>query len=258
MTHRIVFMHPDNLSRKSSPTRFIREHGTVAVAMLMSMLTSACAPAIRGNATNREQFASAGRSAASHTANESRALASNAERCGNGGADPELYFALPYGTESTFNPVSQILNEGFDYWQLAGQDRRIEQVDYDGALRMIGRSIKHADRSINSYGKRKWFREEILPVGKSGAWIPNYQLHFLGSGMQSVRMQQWYEQYRVPKPRLMSAVTMMTSHVLNEIVELRTDYGYSGASMVDLLVLTSAALSRFSIRRCNASHVACT
>lgn len=210
----------------------------------------ACAPAIRGvplNATNPARNADSPPTATS--AREAWALASNTTRCGDNGESPALYFNLPYGSEATFNPVSQILNEGFDYWQLAGQDKRIESVDYRGALRMIGRSVAHPARSVQTYGESSWIREEILPIGKSGAWIPNYQLHFLGSGMQSARLTQWYAQRGAPRPRALAAVTMMSSHVLNEIIELRTDYGYSGASMVDLLLFDVGGIAAFQAKR---------
>lgn len=212
-----------------------------AITVASTALFAACAPAIRGSSLvtgNNAQDAT-------RTPAEARALAPASERCGGSAADPKLYFDLPFGTEATFNPATQILNEGFDYWQLAGQDKRINSINYAGALRMIGRSVQHPVRAIEHYGTSAWFREEIFPIGKTGAWIPNYQLHVLGSGMQSARMTEWFRSNGVPFPRIASAATMMTSHVLNEVVELRTDYGYSAASMTDLLLFDMGGIALF-------------
>jgi hypothetical protein len=136
---------------------------------------------------------------------------------------PRFYTGKEYGSEAAFNPLTQVLNEGFDVLALRGQDRHIFDRGLDRDAANVWRSLTHADATYRNYG---WsvLRNEFLPISNQrqpggGSWLPNYQSHLFGSGMVSARMTEWFEYHRVPAAPVWSAATMMTAHFLNEAVE---------------------------------------
>src|SRR4051812_33567206 len=109
-----------------------------------------------------------------------------------------FYTDKRYGSEREFNPLTQLLNEGFDVLSSTSQNRHIFDRGLDVDARNVLRSLANPIGSINEYGWGNLLRAEILPTSftrsrTSGKWISNYQLHLLGSGMVSLRMTDWYE-----------------------------------------------------------------
>lgn len=133
-----------------------------------------------------------------------------------------FYTRRPYGTERQFNPISQILNEGFDLLRSSDADRRVLALPYGVTARNLTRSLTTPGAIISGYGPWRYVRNELLPLslkaGGGGQWVPNYQFHLLGSGMVSARMTEWFTQHGVSHPAWWSFATMTTSHVLNEMV----------------------------------------
>jgi hypothetical protein len=139
--------------------------------------------------------------------------------------EPEgrFYTGKSYGSEAAFNPLTQILNEGFDVLALRGQDRHIFDRNLGADATNVWQSMIHADDTYRNYG---WsvIKNEFLPITSQrvpggGSWLPNYQSHLFGSGMVSARMTEWFEYHGYAHPGLWSAGTMMTAHFLNEAVE---------------------------------------
>src|SRR5690242_12611771 len=132
------------------------------------------------------------------------------------------YSNKPYGSESQFNPLSAILNNGYDQVRTY-PDRRIFEFDYATAARGAWNSIARANELVSTYGTRDWIRYELLPLtGKSGGgsqWWPNYQLHLFGGGATYVRLMAWYEQRGYKHPRIYAAATKLASSFLNEMIE---------------------------------------
>lgn len=136
---------------------------------------------------------------------------------------PRFYTGKDYGSEAAFNPLTQILNEGFDVLALRGQDRHVFDRGLGADASNVWRSLTHADATYRNYG---WsvLRNEFLPISSQrqpggGSWLPNYQSHLFGSGMVSARMTEWFEYHHVRGAPVWSAATMMTAHFLNETVE---------------------------------------
>src|ERR1051325_1978622 len=103
-----------------------------------------------------------------------------------------FYTGKAYGTEAQFNPLTEILNEGFDVLSLEHADRRIFDRPYATDASTVFTSLGHPFESIGRYGWGNFFRAEILPTSltrsrTSGKWVSNYELHLLGSGMVSLR-----------------------------------------------------------------------
>lgn len=137
---------------------------------------------------------------------------------------PRFYFADSVGSESQFNPVSEILNDGYDVLRGNSQDRHVFTRGYAVAANNVWRSVTHPDRTFRYYGYHNALVNEWLPLTVSngrggGAWVPNYEYHLIGDGMVSVRLDEWFVQHGVAHPELLSFATIMSAHYLNEIVE---------------------------------------
>lgn len=152
-----------------------------------------------------------------------------------------FYEGRTFGSEAEFNPLTEVLNEGFDVLSTYGQDRHIFSRPLGEDAENVLNSVVHADRTYADYGWRHVVRNEFLPLALkrapgAGAWLPNYQSHLFGSGMISARMTEWYAQHGVPHPLLFSGVTMMTAHLLNEAVENDGRRAWNEDATTDLLV----------------------
>jgi hypothetical protein len=133
-----------------------------------------------------------------------------------------FYHDLDFGSESQFNPFSEILNEGFDMLRQENRNRRLSTLPYHAAARNVFGALIHADSAIRAYGLWNALHDEVFPLsfsGDGGQWVPNYTVHLIGSGMVSARMAEWYEAHGVSHPVAASAVTMFTAHFINESVE---------------------------------------
>lgn len=134
-----------------------------------------------------------------------------------------FYTGKTYGSDGAFNPLSEVLTEGFDVLGLGGQDKHVFTRVYRADLHNIWRSVYHFDQTYRNYGW-KVVRNEFLPITSTrvpggGSWLPNYEAHLFGSGMVSRKMTEWYDMHGYPHPAIMAALTMMTAHFTNETVE---------------------------------------
>lgn len=157
------------------------------------------------------------------------------------------YARRDFGSEAQFNPLTQIVNEGYDILRTRFEDRHVFSRDYATGVRNVARSLWHFDRTYRFYGVANAARNEWLPVttprsAGGGAWVPNYEYHLLGAGMISVRMEEWFEQHDMPHPALLSAATLMASHVLNEVVENGAQRSLNEDAVTDLMIFDPAGL----------------
>ena len=154
------------------------------------------------------------------------------------------YARRPYGSEATTNPLTSILNNGYDQIR-TGPDRRIFTYKYRRGATSAWQSMIHPRRLVREYGGfGDWAKYELLPLTLKaqggGQWVPNYQLHLFGGGVTYVRLIAWFEQRNVPAPRLAAAITSYTGHFLNEMMENNGETRGSVDAMTDLLVFDPA------------------
>ncbi len=155
------------------------------------------------------------------------------------------YSNRQYGSESQFNPLSTILNNGYDQVRTA-PDRRVFAFDYGSGAEGSLNSILRAGALLRGYGTSNWIRYELLPfsgkAGGGGQWWPNYQLHLFAGGTTYVRLMAWYEQRGFNHPRLAAAATKYAGALLNEMME-NTPYRKGTVDgMTDLLIFDPAAI----------------
>jgi hypothetical protein len=134
-----------------------------------------------------------------------------------------FYRQRDFGNEVQFNPLTEILNEGFDQLRVDNSDRRIGKLRFRAGAHNVIQALLHPDSAMRSYGVRKAITDELLPLStkasNGGNWVPNYEFHLLGSGMVSERMVEWFEAHDVGHPVAASFVTMFTAHFINEALE---------------------------------------
>lgn len=164
-----------------------------------------------------------------------------------------LWKAQEWGTESQFNPLSLVLNEGWDIGQFNGHDRRVDRLMAPKNFEMLGGTLSHPYESIRRRGTRRFLKTEVVPssLDKSEAmWLPNLQLHLLGGGFNSARIEDWYAAHGYSNPGLLAALTTMTAATLNEAAELEgTSSHFSTDPLADMLLFDPAGILLF---RCDA------
>jgi hypothetical protein len=158
-----------------------------------------------------------------------------------------FYADRKYGSEAQFNPLSTMLNEGYDQLR-TGRHRAINERSYGVSATTVWRSVIHPDRVLRPYGFGRWVRNELFPLSLKGSgggqWYPNYQLHLWGGGMTYARLVEWYEQHGVEShPRLAAGISVYAGHFLNEMIENGGQRVYNADAMTDLLIFDSAAIA---------------
>jgi hypothetical protein len=165
---------------------------------------------------------------------------------------PRFYTGKSYGSEAEFNPLTEIVNEGFDITQTNDHDRHVFRLPYAVAARNVWQSVVHADRTFRWYGYSRALQNEWLPITApdntgGGAWVPNYEYHLIGSGMVSIRMSEWFAQHGVTHPGLAAAATIMSAHYLNEIVENGSSTSPNEDATTDLLIFDIGGLALWQV-----------
>lgn len=162
---------------------------------------------------------------------------------------PYFYTGKDYGSEALFNPLSLIINGGFDITQLQSVDNRIGIHQYGKMANVVFRNLAHPFENIKRYGWPLLVRTELLPLSfrrDELQWIPNYQQHLIGGGMLYTRMKEWYEYHNIPYPWLMSSLTLMTHHLLNEVMESGPNEGWSVDEVTDIYLFDLGGIILFS------------
>jgi hypothetical protein len=164
-----------------------------------------------------------------------------------------FFHGYDYGSQAIFNPITSFLNRGFDVLQIRGEARDPFDVHADDA-RNVFDNLAHPFARIGDEGAWKFTREEILPLSWSQdtmRWAPNYTLHLIGGGMTYTAMREWYEDHGVPWPGLFSAVTMMSSALMNETLENKGVRGRNTDCIADIYFFDLGGILLFSFAPIN-------
>jgi len=157
-----------------------------------------------------------------------------------------FYANRPYGSEAELNPLSLLLNGGYDQLR-TGTYRYVARVPYGKATGTLFNSILHPDAVLRQYGYGRWLRNEMFPLTTKadggGQWYPNYHLHLIAGGMTYARTVEWYEQHGVTDhPRFAAGITTYAWHFLNEIVENGDRKPYDEDGFTDLVFFDAASI----------------
>lgn len=167
---------------------------------------------------------------------------------------PKRYFykALPYGSQSLFNPLQVLLNRGFDTYQLR-QNREIGRasiLDTDNVVH----NVKHPFKAISRDSPHGWgtfLTQEIFPIDwseKGARWVPNYSLHLIGGGQSYAALREWFLENDAPAPAatVFSIATIFTAALINESLENKGVEGFNTDCLADLYVFDVAGVVLFS------------
>ncbi|MDB4873703.1 MAG: hypothetical protein JWM41_149 [Gemmatimonadetes bacterium] len=134
----------------------------------------------------------------------------------------QFYSGKSYGTESQFNPLSLIINGGFDELRVK-QNRDIFNLPYGSMFHTVFYTVTHPEPVLRHYGYQNWLTHEVFPLSLKhaggGQWTPNYELHLFAGGMTYYRTVEWYEQHGIGHPRLAAGFTVYAWHLLTEMIE---------------------------------------
>ncbi len=157
-----------------------------------------------------------------------------------------------WGTDLQFNPMSMILNEGWDITQLESRENRLSMLNGPDAFGLLGRTMSHPVTSIRRQGVGNFATSELFPTtfrADKAQWIPNYQLHLLGGGLLNVKAEEWYRENGYGSPKLMAFATSAASWILNETSEISTHSSeYSTDPVADLLFFDLCGVLVFQSR----------
>jgi hypothetical protein len=161
---------------------------------------------------------------------------------------PYFYKGRDYGSEAMYNPISLVLNAGFDMIQVS-HDRDITRIPFYAGGKNVFRNLGNPFGVISRYGWEDFLRDQVIPLGLSkenGQWWPNYTLHLVGGGMTYVAMTEWYQAHEFPEPKLFSMLSMVSYHLVNEITENGAYEGDNVDPIADIYLFDIGGIVLFS------------
>lgn len=165
-----------------------------------------------------------------------------------------FYYGRDYGSEALYNPVTVVLNMGYDITQLRNISDEVFRFPFPRSAKHTFKNLFRPDRPIRDMGVGKWIKSELVPgsFDRSGAqWLPNYTLHLLGGGMTYTNISEWYDAHGVRRPRLMGLITVITGQFMNEIIENQGWTGTNADPIADVYLFNVASFLLFTSPKVN-------
>ena len=165
-----------------------------------------------------------------------------------------FFHGYDYGSQAIFNPLTNILNRGFDVLQIRGGDRNPFETLHGSDVRNVLDNLAHAYGRVSDEGRWQFTREELLPLSwtqDTMRWVPNYTLHLIGGGMTYTALREWYEDHAVPWAGLLSAMTVMSSALINESLENKGVSGRNTDCIADIYFFDLGGILFFSFAPIN-------
>ncbi|MDZ4668771.1 MAG: hypothetical protein SGJ00_12950 [bacterium] len=134
-----------------------------------------------------------------------------------------FYEGLTYGSQGNFNPVSLILNRGFEMLRITTADLAYDPFHYHYRFENIFENLSKPVKYVRLFGTKDFFLEQVVPFGNSQKpyWYPNYTLHLIGGGITYTGLKEWYVAHQVPAAGVLSAATVLSAALINEAIEER-------------------------------------
>ena len=158
------------------------------------------------------------------------------------------YSGRDYGSESQYNPLTLMLNAGYDIYQTR-RDHDIFGFTYEQSANNVFRNLSHPFKAISRYGWGDFMVEEVFPLTVSmdrARWYPNYQLHLIGGGVTYSYLTDYFTLHEYSFPRVWAGITYMSYHLMNEIIENDDYQGYSVDAVSDIYIFDIGGMILFS------------
>ena len=135
-----------------------------------------------------------------------------------------FYKGQDYGSESQFGPLSVFTNVGLVVPGRLTTTPNLGDIHYKEGWDNVVDSLSHQqDVFDESGGFGRSLEKEFIPFAHpSGAWLPNYTLHFLGEGMLSRKLEEYFRYKGMQgeyAPKVLAATTVIASQLMNEVAE---------------------------------------
>lgn len=158
------------------------------------------------------------------------------------------YQGLTYGSQSIYNPAHVLLTGGFGMIQFEAK-RDVINFPYKTAFKNIWDNLKDPFTPIGNYGWWNFVKDQVFPFSlnkQNAQFWPNYTLHLIGGGMAYAKTREWFKHHNYPYPSWLSAFTVMTYHLLNEVVENGHRVGEDVDPIADIYLFDLGGIVLFS------------
>ncbi|MEW6193556.1 MAG: fibronectin type III domain-containing protein [Bacteroidota bacterium] len=166
-----------------------------------------------------------------------------------------FYKGYQYGNQALYNPLYVLLGGGYDMIQV-GNRRNVKDFPYKIAAKNVWKNLSSPFSRIKNYGWWNFMKDQVLPLSlnkKNAQFWPNYTLHLIGGGMEYAALEEWYQYNDYPIPGWLSALTVMSYHLINEVAENGNYVGDDVDPIADIyifdiggiLLFTSESVKRF-------------
>jgi hypothetical protein len=163
-----------------------------------------------------------------------------------------FYKGLPYGSDASFNPASELINGAFGILQITGNWSTLDELDLTHGLDVTWRSITHPGQTVRAYGTTEFVTNEVIPgqFRWSGLqYVPNYHLHLIGGGARHRAFVEWYRAHGFAHPGWWAAATTVAHSFAVESVEHHRARTTTVDPVADMLLFDPAGAVLFSFDR---------
>jgi hypothetical protein len=168
-------------------------------------------------------------------------------------AEPAYFYkGLVYGSDASFNPLSELVNGAFGVLQINSNWATLDEINWGRGLQSTWRSITHPMQAIDQYGRTEFITNEVFPAQFrwSGLqYVPNYHLHLIGGGARHRAFVEWYRAHGFGHPGLWAAATTVAHSFAVEAVEHHRYDWISVDPVADMLIFDPAGAVLFSFDR---------
>ena len=155
-----------------------------------------------------------------------------------------FYHSQDYGSESQFGPLNVFANVGLGVAGRLNASARLTDIDFKHGFNGLGTAYFNPMEGIRQgYGHPfGWVWLEFVPILGVLSW-PNYTLHFLGEGMLSRKLEEYYiaNNHSALQSKLLAIATITASQQMNEIIE--QEFVTPGDAFADLFFNTVGVIA---------------
>lgn len=156
---------------------------------------------------------------------------------------PLFYFGQDYGSESQFSPANVLVSVGFASHGHLGTTSVLGDIDFADNLSALADHYAHPIRAV----QESWPGETARFFAIELVSPANTFLHFLGEGMLSRKLAEWYEAHGIEGTwaTALGIASVVVAQQVNEVVEVGIPEYPSSESVADI-VWNTAGLVAFS------------
>lgn len=141
----------------------------------------------------------------------------------------EIYFyeGLKFGSQGNFNPLSILLNRGFEMMRITRSDLVYGPFHYRYRFDNVFDNLSHPIERVKTYGSKEFFLEQVVPFGNTEKpyWYPNYTLHLIGGGITYTGLKEWFRAKEIKGAPIWAGMVVIGTGLINEAIEEREFVG---------------------------------